>query len=79
MIVNPICIDCGDTFLSTNAYHGYYCPDCHEAWLTKQRPTPRPSRPLRLTARSTSRPTRPSVTRRTPERGASRRRHGRED
>ena len=78
---HPTCIDCGDTYLSTNAYHGYYCPDCHETWLAKQQPAPKRSRRLRLSGRLPKRPTRqtkPSVTRRVPERDAPRHPRGRE-
>lgn len=83
MTLHPICIDCGATYLSTNRYHGYYCPDCHDAWLVKQQPAPKRSRRLRLSGRhlpkrlNTS--TRPSVTRRNPERDVPRRLHGYEN
>ncbi|WP_139173266.1 DUF7564 family protein [Halogranum gelatinilyticum] len=83
MTTHPTCIDCGDTYLSRNGYHGYYCPECHGAWQGKQQPAPKRSRRLRFSpspTRSTrpTRPTRPSITRRTPEQSTSRRRHGRE-
>ena len=82
MTPHPTCIDCGVTYLSTNGYHGYYCPDCHQEWLTKQQPAPKRSRRLRLSGRGPKQPTRstrPSVTRRVPERDDARHSHGRED
>ena len=32
------CVRCGDAFLLTNRYRGNYCPDCHAAWLGRERP-----------------------------------------
>jgi predicted RNA-binding Zn-ribbon protein involved in translation (DUF1610 family) len=39
------CIDCGTRYPVTNAYKGNYCPDCHEAWIDRQRDDSTAERP----------------------------------
>ena len=49
------CVRCGDAFLLTNRYRGNYCPDCHTAWLGRERPadaTPVEGPPRLLARRS---------------------------
>ncbi|MGM0591250.1 MAG: DUF7564 family protein [Halobacteriota archaeon] len=54
-----MCIDCGTGFLFTNTYKGNYCPDCQQAWLSKDGSSARrhrhlPSRPPRRSLRRRS-------------------------
>ncbi|ERG96135.1 hypothetical protein [Haloquadratum walsbyi] len=30
------CVNCGKEFVRGGNYHGNYCPECHEAWLSEE-------------------------------------------